>query len=74
MNISSDLLYELTFGVFEKITALTNVLLEFLFLEIITLPIGDSGDLTITMWEVLGGVGLVVMLVAWLVKKIVPLI
>lgn len=74
MNINGDLLYELTFGVFEKITALTNVLLEFLFLEIITLPIGSTGEITITMWEVLGGVGLVVMLVAWLAKKIVPLL
>lgn len=74
MNFDSNLLYELTFGLFYKIMSLTTVLLEFLFLEIITLPIGDTGELTITMWEIIGGAGIVVMLVAWLAKKIVPLL
>lgn len=74
MDLNSELLYELTFGLFYKIMQLSAVLLEFLFTEIITLPLGDTGEITITMWQVLGGAGIVLMIIAWLAKKIVPLL
>ena len=73
MEINGDLLYELTFGFFIKLMGFASSLFDFLFYEI-TFPLGEGGDLVISMWQVLGGVGLIVLLVAFIIKKVVPLI
>lgn len=62
-----NLFYELTFGLFQKLCDLTEALSTFLFTEI-EIP----GILTISMWELIGGVGISILLIAWLIKKLVP--
>lgn len=62
-----NLLYELSFGLFIKLCELTEALTTFLFTEI-RIP----GFITLSMWELIGGVGITLLLGAWLIKKIVP--
>lgn len=63
----NNLLYELTFGLFIKLCELTEILIDFLFTQINIL------GLKISIWQLLGGVGITTLLLAWLVKKVVPL-
>lgn len=71
MNIDGDLLYEFTFGFFQKIIGFASALIDFLFFEIDFSFIEEG--LVVSMWQVVGGVGLVFLLVAFLIKKITPL-
>lgn len=61
------MLYELTIGVFEKLADLANVLYNFLFTRI------GIGDWSFSLWQVLGGVLIVTLLIAWLIKKLIPI-
>ena len=63
----NNLLYELTIGLFVKLCEFTEALIIFLFTEI-EIP----GIITISMWQLIGGVGISVLLIAWLIKKLVP--
>lgn len=63
----NNLLYELTVGLFVKLCELTEILIDFLFTQINIL------GLKISIWQLLGGVGITTLLLAWLVKKVVPL-
>lgn len=63
----NNLLYELTIGLFIKLSELTEIMITFLFTQIPVL------GLTISMWQLLGGVGITTLLIAWLIKKVVPL-
>lgn len=63
----NNLLYELTIGLFIKLCELTEILIDFLFTQINIL------GLTISIWQLLGGVGITTLLIAWLIKKVVPL-
>lgn len=62
-----NLLYELTIGLFIKLCELTEILIDFLFTQIKIL------GLSISIWQLLGGVGITTLLISWLVKKVVPL-
>ena len=64
----NNLLYELTIGLFVKLCELTEILIDFLFTEIKIL------NLTISIWQLLSGVGITTLLIAWLIKKVVPMI
>lgn len=74
--MDASLLYELTFGFFIKLLGFASTLLDFLFAEVIRFPLNaETGEeLVITMWEVIGGAGLIVLLVAFILKKVVPLL
>lgn len=58
----SEVLYEFTFGLFEKLIGFTNVLYKFLFYEV------WEG---ISLWEIIGGVGLLAILIVQVVKLFV---
>lgn len=62
----TNLFYELTIGLFFKLMDLINILTNFLFYKFQIL------DFNISVWEIVGGVAIVALLVAWFVKKIVP--
>ena len=55
----SNMLYELTFGLFEKLIGFTNVLYKFLFYEVFE---------GISLWQIIGGVGLLAILIVQVVK------
>lgn len=61
-----DIIYDLTYGLVLKLVDFTNALIDFLFTEISAL------DITFSVWQLLSGVALVVLLIAWFIKKIVP--
>lgn len=63
---NSNIFYELTFGLFDKLMELCDILYNFLFQEIII------GDWHISMWALIGGVSFTIFIVAWFVKKLVP--
>lgn len=54
------------FDLFDMLINFTNAMYNFLFFEI---NIGDIFKLSV--WQLIGGVGMVSLLVAWLIKKIV---
>lgn len=58
----SDILYEFTFGLFEKLIGFTNVLYKFLFYEV------WEG---VSLWQIIGGVGLLAILIVQVVKLFV---
>lgn len=58
----SNMLYELSFGLFEKLIGFTNVLYKFLFYEV------WEG---VSLWQIIGGVGLLAILVVQVVKLFV---
>lgn len=64
MNI--DIIYDLTYGLVLKLVDFTNALVSFLFTEINVI------GLTFSVWQLLSGVALVSLLVAWFIKKIIP--
>lgn len=51
---------------FQAILNLTGVVADILFFEF------TIGTITFSMWAVLGGAGLLALITAWFVKKIVP--
>lgn len=53
---------------YESVISLYKILSDFLFTEI------TIADLTLTPMQIIGGGGIIVLLVLWLVKKIVPLV
>lgn len=61
-----DIIYDLTYGLILKLVDFTNALISFLFTEINVL------GLTFSVWQLLSGVALVSLLVAWFIKKIIP--
>lgn len=64
MNV--NIIYDLTYGLILKLVDFTNALISFLFTEINVL------GLTFSVWQLLSGVALVSLLVAWFIKKIIP--
>lgn len=64
MNV--NVIYDLTYGLILKLVDFTNALISFLFTEINVL------GLTFSVWQLLSGVALVSLLVAWFIKKIIP--
>lgn len=64
--MNGDVFFELIFGFFLKLIDLSSQLFDFLFYEISVL------DLEISMWQILGGTAIIVLLVAWFIKKVVP--
>ena len=54
-----DMLYEMTFGLFQKLIGFTNVLYKFLFYEVFE---------GISLWQIIGGVGLLAILIVQVVK------
>lgn len=64
----NNILFEFTFGFFQKIMEFSQIIIDFLFTEI------DILGLSISMWALLGSTTLIVILVAWFVKKIVPML
>lgn len=65
MNI--DIIYDLTYGLVFKLVDFTNALISFLFTEINVI------GLTFSIWQLLSGAALVSLLVAWFIKKIIPI-
>lgn len=63
-----NILYELTFGLIEKFISFSEACIDFLFTEI------DIIGIRISAWALLGGSGLIILLGAFLVKKIAPLL
>lgn len=61
-----NIIYDLTYGLVLKLVDFTNALVSFLFTEISVL------DITFSVWQLLSGVALVSLLIAWFIKKIVP--
>ena len=64
MNV--DIIYDLTYGLVLKLVDFANALVSFLFSEINVI------GLTFSVWQLLSGVALVSLLVAWFIKKIIP--
>lgn len=64
--MNGEVFFELIFGFFLKLIDLSSQLFDFLFYEISVL------DLKISMWQILGGTAIIVLLVAWFIKKVVP--
>lgn len=64
MNL--DIIYDLTYGLVLKLVDFTNALVSFLFTEINVI------GLTFSVWQLLSGVALVSLLIAWFIKKIIP--
>lgn len=64
----------LVFDLFERLLGLLTTLYELIFYEI-TLPLTDSnGDpVVISLWIVLTGSSVIILFVAWLIKKLVPI-
>lgn len=63
-----NILFEFTFGLLEKFISFSEACIDFLFTEI------DVVGIKISAWALLGGSGLIILLVAFLVKKIAPLL
>lgn len=61
-----NMIYEFTIGLFNKLCELVDILFDFLFTEI------TIGDWKISMWALLSGTLITVFIVAWFVKKLVP--
>lgn len=66
--MDGEILYDMTIGLFLKLIDFSTTLFDFLFYEINVL------DVNFSVWQLLGGTALIVMLVAWLVKKVVPVV
>lgn len=66
--MDGDILYDMTIGLFLKLIDFSTTLFDFLFYEI------DVLNVTFSVWQLLGGTALIVMLVAWLIKKVVPVV
>ena len=64
MNV--NIIYDLTYGLVLKLVDFTNALVDFLFTEINVI------GLTFSVWQLLSGVALVSLLIAWFIKKIIP--
>lgn len=63
---STNILYEFTIGLFFKFMSLVDVIYNFLFQEI------TIGDWTFSLWTLLSGSLITVLLIAWFIKKLVP--
>lgn len=74
-----DIFYELTFGFFERLKSLSDLLYDFLYQEInvpVFITIVGEGNvqwITVQVINILGPT-FIVFLVGWLVQKITPLI
>lgn len=66
--MNSNILYEFTFGLFLKLAEMAQILLDFLFSYVIVL------DIKFQVWQLIGGGVFITLLVAWLVKKLVPVL
>lgn len=66
--MNSNLLYEFTIGLFLKLTEMAQILLNFLFSEVDVL--GNKFE----VWQLIGGAVFITLLVAWLIKKLVPVL
>ena len=66
--MSSNIFYEFSFGLFLKLAEMAQILLDFLFSNIELL------DIKFQVWQLIGGGVFVTLLVAWLVKKIIPVL
>lgn len=64
--MSLNIIYDLTYGLVLKLVDFTDALISFLFTEINVI------GLTFSVWQLLSGVALVSLLVAWFIKKIIP--
>lgn len=64
--MDGKILYDMTIGLFLKLIDFSTTLFDFLFYEI------DVLNVTFSVWQLLGGTALIVLLVAWFVKKVVP--
>ena len=60
-------LFPLLFDLFYKLVELMKVLENFLFTEIVI------GAWTISLWQVVGGGSIVLLITAYIVKEVVPL-
>lgn len=65
--MSSEILYNLTIGLIEQLTGLVETCISFLFSTL------DLGVIKLSMWQFLAGAGFFILMVAYLVKKFVPL-
>lgn len=63
----TNILYEFTIGLFFKFMSLVDIIYNFLFQEI------TIGDWTFSLWALLSGTLITVLLIAWFVKKLVPI-
>lgn len=66
--MASNMFYEFTFGLFLKFADMAQILLNFLFSNIELL------DIKFQVWQLIGGGVFITLLVAWLVKKIIPVL
>lgn len=64
----TNILYEFTIGLFFKFMSLVDIIYNFLFQEI------TIGDWTFSLWALLSGTLITVLLIAWFVKKLVPIV
>ena len=64
----------LVFELFERLLGLISTLYELIFYKI-TLPLTDSNGepVVISLWIVLTGSSVIILFIAWLIKKLVPI-
>ncbi len=62
-------MYELTIGFFKKLVSMCDNVWNFLFTEIDLTLLGLG---KVSLWVLIGGAGLIALLIAWLIKKVVP--
>lgn len=64
----TEIIYFLTFEFFAKLTTFCDEAFRFLVAEI------RIGNLTLSMWELIGGSSLIILLTSWFIAKIAPII
>lgn len=64
----------LVYELFERLLGLLTTLYELIFYEI-PLPLTDSNGepVVISLWIVLTGSSVIILFIAWLIKKLVPI-
>lgn len=71
-----DIFYELTIGLFLKLCDMTDIVLDFLFTTIdvgINIDwIGVDFSWSFEPWQLIGGTIFLTLLIAWFIKKLVP--
>lgn len=64
----TEIFFFLTFEFFAKLTSFCEEAFKFLIAEI------NIGNITLSMWELIGGSSLIILLTAWFIAKVAPIL